>query len=85
MPCHDDTTISQSQEIEKATTHDQKQQDCHTCSPFCICNCCQINTIVALNSIIKAYDTVPLLFVSFYNEVPLKDISLSIWQPPKIS
>jgi hypothetical protein len=84
IPCHDDANILLTQNIEKSTTHNQDKQNCDTCSPFCICNCCQTNTIVALYSIITANETVPSIFISFYNEAPIKDISLSIWQPPKI-
>ncbi|MFA6922929.1 MAG: DUF6660 family protein [Bacteroidales bacterium] len=81
-PCRDNGNISF---VNKSANSNQNhdEQDCHTCPPFCICNCCQVNTITSLKMTIKTIKTIPIIFVSIYKETPLKDIIFSIWQPPK--
>ncbi len=82
FPCQDDCIFSATTETEHSTNHDD--QDCHSCSPFCVCNCCHVNTIITLSAIIKTTVTIPTLFNVIYKESFIKDIIFSIWQPPKI-
>ncbi|MEI7594767.1 MAG: DUF6660 family protein [Bacteroidota bacterium] len=82
VPCQDTCDMSDNHKTEEPTSHDEK--DCHQCSPFCHCNCCHVNTIVSLKIILNAIETTPSVFVSIYKEIPVKDIILHIWQPPKL-
>lgn len=83
-PCQDDIDELFIHKTEKSTDSGHEHKDCHSCSPFCICNCCHVNTIVALKVIIKAVSTLPSLFISIYKEDSPKEIILPIWQPPKL-
>ena len=84
FPCQDNCDHSSSDKMEKSTSHNHEDHDCHTCSPFCVCNCCHVNTIVTFNAIINSAVTLPTFFYVFYKESFIKDIIFSIWQPPKI-
>jgi len=56
-----------------------------SCSPFCVCNCCQVN-VVTQGCIILAepsnvcVDTIQALTLGEIQEIPLP-----FWQPPKIA
>lgn len=83
-PCQDEICVAHTSHAEKSSPHNHHEKDCHTCSPFCVCNCCHTNTNVALNAVSINVE-LPLAFIiNTYKESPIKDISLSIWQPPKI-
>ena len=86
IPCQDDFdfTISNSTQNKPPHNHDKDGHDCHTCSPFCVCNCCHANTIVALKSIFTHVENVPTIVACIYKEVTVEDIILTIWQPPKL-
>ena len=84
FPCQDDIDELFVNKTEKSTTSNHEHKDCHSCSPFCVCNCCQVNTIVVMKAVINAIVTRPTLFVSIYKENPPKEIILPIWQPPKL-
>jgi len=83
FPCQNNGDLSFTNKTEKSANHNHEEQGCHTCPPFCVCDCCQVNTIISLKTIINSTETVPVLFICIYKETPLKDIILSIWQPPK--
>lgn len=82
-PCHDKSDHLNTYKTEKSTDQNHNEQECHTCSPFCSCSCCNVNTIVTVKAGIKTAETVSALPVSIYKETSIKDIILSIWQPPK--
>ena len=79
-PCQDSCVHSDI----KSTNHEQDDDDCHVCPPFCICNCCHVNTLITLKTILEKVITVPVLVVCIYKESSIKDIIHSIWQPPKL-
>jgi hypothetical protein len=82
FPCQDDCILSASTETEHSTSHDDK--DCNSCSPFCFCNCCHVNTIVTFNAVLTNAVIIPTFFEIIYKESFIKEIIFSIWQPPKI-
>lgn len=85
-PCHDDICDNHSCKEENTVNHKQShdEQNCHTCSPFCICGCCQTTTITSVNINIKPIVTTPTIYLSEYKESLLKEFSKSIWEPPKV-
>jgi hypothetical protein len=70
-------------EIAQKDNH-SNSSEINLCSPFCTCNCCQVISLITLVSLIKTVDTSPTSFKTAYNHSILKDISFSIWQPPKL-
>ena len=82
-PCQDNCDDLCAHKTEKASSHQHDENDCHSCSPFCFCNCCHVSTIVSYHAIINIFETIPVKLVSIIKEVPIKDILLSIWQPPE--
>ena len=75
-----DTTVSIA-----AGAHDDHEQDTEHCSPFCICACCgqtaasTIN-LLAINFNLQSGTT---LF-NVYTQIFPTEVSLSVWQPPKL-
>jgi len=83
-PCQDDCSYLLTNNTNNSASHTHSEQDCNTCTPFCICNCCHVNTIITLKTYFKATETIPVVISSVYKVISLKDIIFSIWQPPKI-
>lgn len=82
-PCQDGGDILCMNKTENSTNNNHTDNDCHTCPPFCVCNCCHVNTIIALNESVNAITPIPVVVTYIYNVISLKDIILDIWQPPK--
>ena len=87
MPCMDEVDAAESKTtIEiSTTTNQQEHSDEDNCSPFCTCSCCAscvfISHSVLLTQIIlsateKKADHLP---------AAISEISLPVWQPPKLS
>ena len=78
---NDDTFMSQDNKVNH--NHSSEQ-----CSPFCTCACCgrHINQLISV-----FFSKANLIFnykrkeINFYSFVYNKNITISIWQPPKIS
>ena len=87
-PCQDNGEHGDyaSKKIEKAKTcSGHEDESCsHKCSPFCFCNCCQVNTVVTVPIHLQDMSTIPQMCFTPYIVSPLPEIALSIWQPPKI-
>ncbi|MEI6124822.1 MAG: DUF6660 family protein [Bacteroidota bacterium] len=69
---------------KKACTGHGDSNGCHKCSPFCFCNCCQVNTVITLPFNLQMAVTVPVVYYTQNIESPLPDVSELIWQPPKL-
>ncbi|OFX17468.1 MAG: hypothetical protein A2033_12100 [Bacteroidetes bacterium GWA2_31_9] len=83
-PCQESSEISShNTEQSQNTNHSHNEQDCHSCAPFCICNCCQVNTLTSLKVSVKAIPAILEKITFIYKETSVKDIVLTIWQPPK--
>ncbi len=63
----------------------QEHNDIDSCSPFCVCNCCQVNVVTQALAILAE----PLsVCINTYKAVTLgkiQEIPLPFWQPPKVS
>jgi len=76
----DDTTIS------SAANHNGHSQDTEHCTPFCTCSCCAVS--VSLQTI-ASYKIPKRVFADknypAYEISYTEQISIAIWQPPKLS
>ena len=67
-----------------SNSHSQQHNETDCCSPFCVCNCCQVS-VVMQNTII-----IPEPIRNCISEIPvclsgkIREISLPFWQPPKV-
>jgi hypothetical protein len=53
-PCHDyaqDNTLLKATQADHKTETNHSHQDTDLCSPFCVCQCCQSNVIVAITPV----------------------------------
>jgi hypothetical protein len=86
VPCGDEkdcTEFSQEHYSIKANGEQGNAHHEEACTPFCICACCGIQGFVSIVPIDFNVHS-ELRIANFQNPLSLiKDISLSIWQPPK--
>jgi hypothetical protein len=86
MPCTDANAMNGKVRTEITNpSHQQENPLSDACSPFCSCSCCTGSPIPQYIS--KSILVKPELIKS-YNPVyssPIKEISLSIWQPPQLA
>jgi len=88
LPCADgESTAVSSDRIKTEVAHSQQQDDDHedACSPFCHCICCtgiSVNHVMAI-AIVPAPQT-SINHSSFHNP-SIAEVSLPVWQPPKLS
>lgn len=65
--------------------HSHSGVELDICSPFCICSCCSANIRLSVpNQIEQTYVEHNTVLISQYIEHPVLDVSLAIWQPPKL-
>ncbi len=87
-PCQDNGEHShfsvQSVHVEKTCDGHHDNNCGHKCSPFCFCNCCQVNTVVSLPLNLQAIITIPFVRFTSYIESKIPEVAVAIWQPPKI-
>jgi len=87
-PCQDNGDHSDfaSNQIhkEKACEGHHDSNCNHKCSPFCFCNCCQVNTVVSVPMYLQVFITIPSIRITTFIESRLPEIPEVIWQPPKI-
>ena len=91
LPCKDEvihpvvtqfsnTPTSTGLDKEKKSEQDQKDD----CSPFCVCNCCSTSYVQQIHVVVA----VPFLNykLDYPSPKPSKftDVSLPVWQPPKL-
>lgn len=88
FPCRDNGEHS---DFSISSIHVEKTCDGHLdskcgdkCSPFCFCNCCQVNTVVSLPLNLQEVNTIPFVHISSYIESKMPEVAYLIWQPPKI-
>lgn len=87
-PCQDNGEHSQysvqSLHQEKSCSGHNDSGCSHNCSPFCFCNCCQVNTIVNVPLNIQAFINIPIIHTTAYLESKVTEVAVAVWQPPKI-
>ena len=87
-PCKDECSINETicisaKQSSQSFPCDNEQQKCHSCSPFCFCNCCHVNTIT---SVLVGYQLVQTVYQEYNIIFIEKKIDLFhsvIWHPPK--
>jgi hypothetical protein len=87
FPCQDSFGNSCSHSTEQRSDHhdEQNNNSCHNCSPLCTCNCCHANTLVTVDNYQAPVEFMALFIIPLYKESYFPEITLSIWQPPKLS
>jgi len=87
-PCQDNGEHSdyseKSVQIQNSCRGHHDSNCSHKCSPFCFCNCCQVNTVVSLPLNLQEIITIPFVHITSYVESKLQEVPELIWQPPKI-
>lgn len=89
MPCVDlDNSCharnSGEMSVSLTGSHSQEHHDFDACSPFCVCNCCQVNVLTQSISLIeKPYQVCISTYVAANLGHPT-EIPLPFWQPPKV-
>lgn len=86
MPCGDKEDCHEKAKLElTADDHSDHEHESEQCSPFCICSCCgtysQISSIYELE--VKINNTISDRALPYVTD-HISEISLSIWQPPKL-
>lgn len=86
VPCVDDIRgceqLNTKTELMHTAHHHDTQHD--SCSPFCVCSCCNV-TIVLTHNVFEAQplSTVEFKVIPFYQE-SISCYFNHIWQPPKL-
>ena len=86
MPCTDEAsdieTANAKTEFAKPVSDQDNNHD-DACSPFCYCSCC---AGFSINHSIATVASLPICSKNFSSYLPgnLIEISLPVWQPPKI-
>ena len=86
MPCVDEPNHVCTKHQEHSTQNDTQQNNNlpNTCSPFCVCACCNVSVVVSFYFV----NTIPSrlvqnAYIPFYENITSR-FNVSIWQPPKI-
>lgn len=86
MPCGDDAALLKPASVSYQAAYNSISSDHKDdCSPFCVCVCCSTPSVQQKESPIS------LVFFSFHPDYPSErsekfiDVSLPVWQPPKLS
>jgi len=84
MPCTDVADFKQTGNLKITQPTCSNPHEDETCSPFCVCFCCgsvAVNTTISTEIKIVEFNQ-EKTFKN--NPIKIKNISFSIWQPPKI-
>jgi len=83
-PCCQDKDCYGKYAVEKGQQKD-RDKDCQGCSPFFTCGTCSGFIVTkAVNSNVTLISEPPLKHFANYRHPFIKQISLAIWQPPKL-
>ncbi len=88
MPCMDGGLANNGStkvEISKTDNHNE-HNDTDDCSPFCICSCCS-TTISSHTLSFNYFDKLVFLAKKYsaFKSSNYSNVSISIWQPPKLA
>jgi hypothetical protein len=84
MPCGDAPGCDASQTIGMTQEHSSHDHESESCSPFCICACCGTSSQVAAAQHLELKPSVISSSPSSYLTEHISEVSISIWQPPKL-
>ncbi|MFD2147885.1 DUF6660 family protein [Mucilaginibacter antarcticus] len=79
--CADETSISKTEQNSTSPT----EKECAGCSPFFACGTCVGFVVHKLVQLTFIAQPEVVTHVSSYKQPLLKEITLSIWQPPQLS
>ena len=88
-PCSDaeECESTAKTEISKANNHNHTQET-EQCTPFCTCSHCPASAFYQQLSVVSFNDKTVIFdkqTKNHYTQSYIEEISLAIWQPPKIS
>lgn len=86
IPCADGAVAMSKAKTEiQKTNHQQNDHPTKDCSPFCSCSCCTGSPIPQfISKVILVKPTIIRSYNPVYSS-PIKEVSLSIWQPPQLA
>jgi hypothetical protein len=85
-PCCQDNDCYGKYAVEKRQQKDTNNKDCQGCSPFFSCGTCSGFVVSKPVNIIAALIPEPQIeHFANYRQPFIKQVSLAIWQPPKLS
>lgn len=86
MPCADHSAFAAQAELASMSdagyNHHQESRD--QCPPFCYCNCCASHAVVKISVHVYLLNSVHSPVYKVYPTGKYRDISLPVWQPPKL-
>jgi len=89
VPCcalaREDSHALKTDKAEKHACSEHNDNCCKGCSPFYVCGNCIGFTITTRTTIVFAVQLLPVQHNTAYIPLELQAISISIWQPPKLS
>jgi len=62
-----------------------EHNDIDGCSPFCVCNCCQVNVLTQSTMLIPEPIQYYICEIPVYITGKIQEIPLPFWQPPKVT
>jgi hypothetical protein len=86
LPCVDEDNYSCSSYLEQSShqANDHDHQHHNTCSPFCVCVCCNVTVVMAKYWVQKKpFRLAQPAFIPFYEKI-ISVYHSNIWQPPKV-
>ena len=66
-------------------SHSQEHSDTDCCSPFCVCNCCQVNVVTQGMVILQEPCRICMNTLHAINSGDIQEVPLPFWQPPKVA
>ncbi|MES2389395.1 MAG: DUF6660 family protein [Bacteroidota bacterium] len=84
--CMEDT-IERAEQCSKSPNEGEHEKQCRDCSPFFSCGSCTgfIPAQPFTLTLQLQIEEVPFIIYTSYQQPDLKDVTLAIWQPPKLS
>ena len=65
-------------------SHSQEHNDIDNCSPFCVCNCCQVSVVTQAIVILAEPSRICINTIRDIAIGKIQEIPFPFWQPPKI-
>ncbi|MCX6280570.1 MAG: hypothetical protein NTU51_01240 [Bacteroidetes bacterium] len=89
LPCVDTAVNCSNQQAGECSlyplnSHSQQHNDIDCCSPFCVCNCCQVNVVTQALVILMEPSRVCINTYQVYSQGKIMEIPIPFWQPPKV-
>ncbi len=85
IPCADAQDCGNETEVASSLNHSDHEHETESCTPFCVCACCGTSGIVKLNGYQSIKRQAYKQSHTLLNTPPIQEMTIAIWQPPKIS